>query len=92
MNEMIEKAVAHYRELLLAQIARAEGKDIQVTNLYIGGCSLDRHFRNMMADRADYAMQYNGFGTAFYVSIKQALLSREWVGHPAAGQQQKLQG
>ena len=27
MNEMIEKAVAHYRELLLSQIARAEGME-----------------------------------------------------------------
>ena len=62
----------------LHQIARADGKDLQVANLYIGGCSLDRHYRNMLADRADYILQYNGQVTGFFVSIKQALLNREW--------------
>ena len=62
----------------LHQIARADGKDLQVTNLYIGGCPLDRHYRNMLADSADYVLQYNGQVTGFFVSIKQALLNREW--------------
>ena len=62
----------------LHQIARADGKDLQITNLYIGGCPLDRHYRNMLADSADYVLQYNGQVTGFFVSIKQALLNREW--------------
>ena len=62
----------------LHQIARADGIDLQVTNLYIGGCPLDRHYRNILADSADYVLQYNGQGTGFFVSIKQALLNRDW--------------
>jgi len=62
----------------LHQIARADGVDLQVVNLYIGGCSLDRHYRNMLADSPAYSLEYNGQLTGFPVSIKDALLNREW--------------
>ena len=62
----------------LHQIARADGVNLQVANLYIGGCPLERHFRNMMADNRAYDLQYNGQSTGFYVSIKEALLNRSW--------------
>ena len=62
----------------LHQIARADSVDIQVANLYIGGCALDKHFRNMMADNRAYSLEYNGQLTGFPVSIKEALLNREW--------------
>ena len=41
-------------------IARAGGVPLQVTNLYIGGCSLERHFRNMHSDARAYDLQCNG--------------------------------
>lgn len=62
----------------LHQIARGGETPVSVANLYIGGCTLDRHFRNMLADSRDYVLDYNGMSTEFYVSIKEALLSREW--------------
>ena len=31
-------------------IARAGGVDVKVVNLYIGGCSLSRHYRNMLSE------------------------------------------
>ena len=62
----------------LHQIARADAVDMQVVNLYIGGCSLDRHFRNMLADSRAYSLEYNGQVTGFPVSIREALLNREW--------------
>ena len=31
-------------------IARAAGDNLQVTNLYIGGCSLEQHYRNMLSN------------------------------------------
>lgn len=62
----------------LHQIARADSVDLQVVNLYIGGCPLERHYRNMLADSASYSLEYNGQLTGFPVSIKQALLNREW--------------
>ncbi|MCQ2426882.1 MAG: DUF4886 domain-containing protein [Clostridia bacterium] len=59
-------------------VARADGKEVKVVNLYIGGCSLYRHYRNMLADAAEYAYEINGFSTGLKVSISQALLMDEW--------------
>lgn len=59
-------------------IARSMGKKWNTANLYIGGCTLERHFRNMHTENAAYELQWNGVGTGFYVSIKEALLSRSW--------------
>ena len=38
----------------LHQIARKDGKEINIVNLFIGGCTLDRHFRNMLSEKAEY--------------------------------------
>ena len=59
-------------------IARADGESLNVVHLYIGGCPLDKHFRNMMSEDRTYELQYNGEKTGFYVSIKEALLNRTW--------------
>ena len=59
-------------------IAHADNVDIEIVNLYIGGCPLDRHFRNMKGDHRDYLLFFNGKDTGFNMSIKEALLSREW--------------
>ena len=60
------------------QIARADGVEINVANLYIGGCPLFKHFQNIMADAKEYELDYNGSRTLFKVSLKEALLNREW--------------
>ena len=62
----------------LYEIAKASGANIFNANLVIGGCSLDIHFRNMMADRRDYKLELMGVDTGFKVSIKEALLNRAW--------------
>ncbi len=62
----------------LAQIAKSDNFNLEVVNLYIGGCSLSHHFRNIMSDKKAYELQYGGFSTGFYVSVKEALLNREW--------------
>ena len=59
-------------------IARADGENLQVVNLYIGGCSLERHYRNMLSDEKRYELQYNGEKTGFFVSLREALLNRKW--------------
>ena len=59
-------------------IARAAGIDMKAVCLYYSGCSLERHFRYMMAGEKSYELQYNGELTGFFVSMKEALLSREW--------------
>ena len=60
------------------RIARCDGVQLNVTNLYIGGCPIDRHFRNMYSENKDYELEYNGELTKFNVSLKEALLNREW--------------
>lgn len=59
-------------------IARSMGKKWNTANLYIGGCSLAQHFRNMHTENAAYELQWNGSNTGFYVSIQESLLSRNW--------------
>ena len=62
----------------LYEIARKDGVEINVATLYISGCTLDMHFRNMLSEKPAYALYYNGLNTKFDVSIKEALLNRAW--------------
>ena len=62
----------------LHSIARVDGVELNCFNLYIGGCSLSQHFRNLMGDKENYMLQVNGHHTGFFVSIKEALLNRDW--------------
>lgn len=60
------------------QIARSDKHNLKVANLYIGGCSLHEHFKNIMTDASQYDFQINGHSTRIYTSIKTALLSDLW--------------
>ena len=63
----------------LHDVARSEGVNMETVNLYIGGCSLERHFRNMKGDKREYSLEMNGHANGgFFVSIKEALLARNW--------------
>lgn len=62
----------------LHQIAKAGGVKMEVVTLYIGGCTLERHYRNMLGDKQAYDLLYNGQKTGFTVSMQEALLSRPW--------------
>ena len=62
----------------LHQIARAAGEKIDICTLYIGGCPLELHYRNMLADKEAYDLYFNGFATGFKTSISEALLSGRW--------------
>ena len=62
----------------LHQIAKSDGKLINVTSLVIGGCSLYKHFQNIKGDQKAYGFEFNGVSTGFLLSIREALLSREW--------------
>lgn len=60
------------------RIARADGVDIRTVNLYIGGCPLSHHYRNMLSGEEAYDLVVNGEWTGFRMSIERALLSQEW--------------
>ena len=59
-------------------IARADGVNLNSFNLYIGGCPLSTHYRNMLSEGREYTLDANGVATGFEVSIKEALLNRNW--------------
>ena len=62
----------------LKRISDCGNGNITVVNLFIGGCSLSRHYRNMLSGERVYAMEFNGQNTGFFVSLEEALLSRDW--------------
>ncbi|MBQ8184200.1 MAG: DUF4886 domain-containing protein [Lachnospiraceae bacterium] len=63
----------------LHDLAKKEGVSLEAVNLYIGGCSLEHHFRNMLGDKKEYHLEINGHdANGFRTSIKEALLARSW--------------
>lgn len=72
-NSFSEDAT-HY----LHQIAKADGVNMKVVNLYIGGCSLKQHWDNIQSGAKAYLLQENGYSTEHYVSILDALTMEEW--------------
>lgn len=53
-------------------------KNVQCVNLYIGSCSLERHYLNIKGDIAAYGFEMNGESSGLSVSVKQALLCGGW--------------
>ncbi len=61
----------------LHRIAKADGYILNTFNLYIGGCPLSLHYRNMLSEERAYMLEMNGESTGFKVSLKDALLNRD---------------
>jgi len=59
-------------------IAKVEGMDIKCVNLYIGGCSLQKHYINILENYPVYDFEFMGESTGIKVSINQALVSDDW--------------
>ena len=59
-------------------ISRAGGAELRVVNLFIGGCSLYRHYRNMLSGDAAYDYEINGNKTGLKISLPSALVLEEW--------------
>lgn len=62
----------------LHDICENMGISVFVVNLYIGGCSLERHWSNIENNERAYQYQENGTVTDRYVSISEVLHSRPW--------------
>ena len=52
-------------------------EELYVRNLYIGGCSLETHYNNILEDKADYDYQKNA-SFKRKISIKEALSKKKW--------------
>lgn len=57
----------------LHQIAESAGVDLECVNLYIGGCTLETHAKNIRENAPLYRLEINGAATGEYVSIEDAL-------------------
>jgi beta-glucosidase len=66
----------------LHELAAAEGIQTIIANMYIGGCSLERHLNNARKNRADYAYRKIGLDgvkrTRKGVTLAEALADEEW--------------
>ncbi len=61
----------------LTEIANHTGTELMSENLYIGGCSLETHYNNILSDSAAYELQINA-KTINMSGIKTALLKEKW--------------
>lgn len=62
----------------LHKLAEVNGENIETTNLYIGGCSLETHFKNMQEDNEAYELRLNGGEPTRNISIAEALKMEKW--------------
>lgn len=62
----------------LSGAAENQGADIYVENLYIGGCSLERHYNNMISGEKAYELEINGVSTHTDISLGEALEREKW--------------
>ena len=62
----------------LRALAKADGYPMKTVNLYIGGCSLETHYLNMIDNMPAYLFEYNTENTGLKVTIRQALLAESW--------------
>lgn len=72
-NSFSQDALAY-----LHGIAEAGGVEIEACNLFIGGCSLEQHWNNILSGEAAYEYEKNGQSTGTYISIEAALCADEW--------------
>ena len=59
----------------LHDMGKARGVNIKCVNLVIGGCSLERHYRNMLSQKDAYSLEINGESTGFTTDLRMALAS-----------------
>ena len=62
----------------LQKIAEAGGVSLKAVNLYIGGCSLERHWNNIVSGARDYVYEVNGEPTDRMVSSNEILAEEPW--------------
>lgn len=73
-NSLSEDATAY-----IHAIAELDGNEAKIVNLSISGCSLETHWKNVLADKADYDYQLNGdINTGRKASLYEVLTEDDW--------------
>lgn len=62
----------------LHELAKHDGVELYSVNLFIGGCTLEKHYDNLVQDTANYQREINGQATGEFTTIKSALVSERW--------------
>lgn len=62
----------------LHDIGEAAGADVFTVGLFIGGCSLERHWNNMKSGEVCYMYEVNGHSTERQVSLIEGLHAEQW--------------
>ena len=60
------------------QIAKVNGLDLEIYTLYIGGCSLELHDKNIKENNRAYELFVDGETTSIFMSIDEALRLKDW--------------
>ena len=72
-NSFSRDATAYLRD-----VCRSMGISAHVVNLYIGGCSLERHWSCVLNHEKAYQYQENGIITDRYVGVSDILHDKPW--------------
>ncbi len=64
----------------LYRTAASAGVNLETYNLYIGGCSLERHWNNVVNAEPEYLLEINGQSTGRMISIQEMVLGQEAAG------------
>lgn len=62
----------------LEKLVRHEGQEIKVVNLFIGACSLETHWDNVLHNNQAYDYRIGGESIGKTVSIHEAIAEEEW--------------
>lgn len=62
----------------LHQIAESAGEEMEVWNLFVGGCSLEWHWQNIQDRAEEYLLEINGESTERKVDAVAMLEQEEW--------------
>ena len=62
----------------LSKLAKLNGFDFETSNLYIGSCSLETHFKNVQENNPFYDYEVNGNPAERKISIAEALSLKKW--------------
>ena len=75
----IGNSFSYDANVYLFEIAKDAGVELEALNLYIGGCSLERHAKNIKENIADYQPQYNGdFYPEYHCTVEEGLRFADW--------------